>query len=64
MVNIFCVYLPARGCADDLEVTLDELSAILENTELGSHSLICGDFNADLVNLGGPDPLRILAEEG
>ena len=30
--NIFCVYLPARGCADDFEETLDELGAIIENT--------------------------------
>ena len=24
IINIFCVYLPARGCADDIEITLDE----------------------------------------
>ena len=54
IINIFCVYLPARGCADDIEVTLDELCAILDNTELGSFNILCGDFNADLGNIGGP----------
>ena len=53
IINIFCVYLPARGCADNLEITLDELGAILENTELGSHNVLCGDFNADIGSLGG-----------
>ena len=47
------MYLPARGCVDDLEITLEELGAILENTELGCHNILCGDFNADLGNLGG-----------
>ena len=45
MINIFCVYLPARGCADDLETTLDYLGAIVEGTELGSFNVVCGDFN-------------------
>ena len=54
VVNIFCVYMPARGCADDLETTLDELSAIVEGTEIGSYNILCGDFNADLGCKGGP----------
>ena len=53
VINVLCVYLPARGCADDLDETLDELSAILENLELGSYNILCGDFNADLGSLGG-----------
>ena len=40
VINIFCVYLPARGCDDDIVTTLDELSAILDNTEIGSHNII------------------------
>ena len=53
IINIFCVYLPARGGVDDLYITLDELGAILENTELGSYNLLCDDFNADTGSLGG-----------
>ena len=58
IINIFCVYLPARGCADDIEITLDELSAILDNTELGSYNVLCGDFNADLGDMGGPRSIK------
>ena len=54
VVNVFCIYLPARGCADDIDVVLDELSAILDNTEYGSYNILCGDFNADLGESGGP----------
>ena len=48
IINIFCVYLPARGCDDDIVTTLDELSAILDNSEICSHNIICGDLNADM----------------
>ena len=58
VINIFCVYLPARGCADDLETTLDELGAIIENSKLGSHNILCGDFNADLGSKGGPRSIK------
>ena len=62
--NIFSVYLPARGCADDLGTTLDELGAIIENTELGSYNIVCGDFNADLGNLGGIRSNKIADKRG
>ena len=62
IVNIFCVYLPARGCADDIVVTLDELGAIIESTELGSYNLLCGDFNADLGSNGGGGGGQIFKE--
>ena len=54
VINIFCVYLPAYGCGEDYETTLDELSAILESTEDGSINIIGGDLNGDLGMLGGP----------
>ena len=54
VINIFCVYLPAYGCGEDYETTLDELSAILESTEDGSINIIGGDLNGDLGALGGP----------
>ena len=64
VVNIYCVYMPARGCADDLETTLDELSAIIENSELGSHNILCGDFNADLGLKGGPRSTKVPDKRG
>ena len=54
IINIFSIYMPARGCEGDLEECLDELGAILENSEYGSHNILCGDFNADIGNMGGP----------
>ena len=43
-----------HGCTDYLETTLDELSATIKSTELGSFNVICVDFNADLRIRGGP----------
>ena len=57
-LNIFCVYLLSRGCEGDLQVNLDELSAILEGTKAGAHNIICGDFNADIGSKGVQDPGR------
>ena len=54
VINIFCIYLPACGCEEDILTTLDELGAIIDNTEMGSHNILCGDMNADLGLKGGP----------
>ena len=40
--------MPVKGSDDDFVVTIDELSAIIENSEFGSFNIICGDFNAHL----------------
>ena len=53
ITNIFCVYLPARGSSDDFHATIDNLGSFIENTELGSYNIICGDLNADVGALGG-----------
>ena len=46
--NIFSVYLPAAGSADDLSSTLDELSAVLESRDPECQNIICGDCNGDI----------------
>ena len=62
--NIFNVYMPARGCEGDLSTTLDELSGILENTELGSTNIVGGDFNGDMGIKGGQRGVRKCTKEG
>ena len=62
--NIFCVYFPAKGCCDDLTTTIDELSAIIENTDFGTKNIICGDMNADVGNSCGTRGIRNSTKEG
>ena len=62
--NIFCVYLPARGCSDDLTTTLDELCAVIENTEVGTRNIICGDMNADVGDMCGTRNTNKCTKEG
>ena len=62
--NIFNVYMPAEGCADDLAVTLDELGAILDNSETNAYNIIGGDLNGDMGTLGGPRATRECTNEG
>ena len=64
IINIYCIYMPARGCADDLETTLDELSALIEGSELGSHNILCGDFNADVGLRGGSRSTKVPDKRG
>ena len=51
--NIFSVYMPSMGSPECFETTLDDLAAIIDSMEVGSHSFVCGDLNADMGNLGG-----------
>ena len=44
IINVFAIYLPARGCGEDLESCLE----ILESREQGTQNILCGDFNADV----------------
>ena len=53
VINVFSVYLPARGCEGDLNVCIDELSSIIDDREEGSYNLVCGDMNGDIGKLGG-----------
>ena len=62
--NVFCVYMPSRGCEGDLATSLDELSGIIENTETGSINIVCGDFNGDMGTRGGDRGQRICTREG
>ena len=62
--NIYCVYMPSRGCEGDLATSLDELSGIIENTETGSNSIVCGDFNGDMGVLGGERGFKNCTKEG
>ena len=63
-VNIFSVYMPAKGCKGDMDVTLDELAAVIENTDRGTINIIGGDLNGDVGRLGGPRALRDPTSEG
>ena len=56
--------MPARGCDEDIATTLDELGAILDSTEIGSHNVLCGDMNADLGVKGGPKSKKIPDKRG
>ena len=62
--NIYCVYMPARGCEGCLDQTLDELSGILDKSETGAQFIIGGDLNGDMGSLGGPHGLRDPTKEG
>ena len=62
--NLFSVYLPARGNADDFSTCLDELGAAIEGTDLGSLNIVCGDMNADPGYLGGPRAYRAPTDRG
>ena len=64
IINIFCVYLPARGCVDNFEATLDELGAFIENTEIGSFNVIRGDLNADMGIMGGSRSTKVPDSRG
>ena len=52
--NLFSVYMPSAGSGDDFLTTLDELGAIMEETEVGSLNIVGGDLNADPGKAGGP----------
>ena len=56
--------MPAQGCKEDLEFVLDELSEILESREGNSISILCGDFNGDVGNVGGYRGTRNPTQQG
>ena len=58
MVNIYSIYLPAKGSDDDFGAALDNLSGIIDSMETTSLSIVCGDANADLGWLGGIRSVR------
>ena len=53
VINFFSVYLPAQGCGEDLEVSLDDLAEIIETRDQNDINVILGDFNADIGSNGG-----------
>ena len=53
VLNIVSMYLPAQGSPESLEAVLDDLSDFIETRELGSMTIVCGDANCDMGNLGG-----------
>ena len=58
ILNIYSIYMPAPGCCDDFEITLDEVAEIINTGENGTCTLLCGDFNADMGYLGGKRSTR------
>ena len=64
ILNIFSVYLPAKGCEGDLKTTIDEISGILETTEVGANNIVSGDFNGDMGTKGGPRGIGKCSKEG
>ena len=64
VINIFCIYLPARGGLEDPKVILDEMAGILEVYGDGAINIIAGDLNGDIGTLGGPRSLKTPTKEG
>ena len=54
ILNIYSIYMPAPGCADDFDIVLDEIAEIVNTRENGTFCVLAGDFNADMGHLGGP----------
>ena len=44
----WCVYLPALGSKDALDVPLDELAEVVEGRDPGARLCLIGDFNGDI----------------
>ena len=44
----WCVYLPALGSKDALDVALDELAEVVEGRDPGASLCLMGDFNGDI----------------
>ena len=51
--NIFSVYMSSNGSPESFEAALEDLADIIESREVGSHSIVAGDLNADMANLTG-----------
>ena len=64
MLLSICVYLPAKGSAEDFPTVLDELGSVIDQLEVANINIICGDFNADLGSLGGPKSNTCPTREG
>ena len=52
------VYLPAQGSREALDVSLDDITEVIESRERGAHVIILGDLNGDVGKLGGPRGIR------
>ena len=64
VLNIFSLYMPAKGCKGDLQTVLDEVTAIIEGTENGCINILGGDLNGDVGVAGGPKGTKIPTQEG
>ena len=53
VLNVYSVYLPSPGCADDYDEVLDEIAEIINTGDRSTYSILIGDFNADMGYLGG-----------
>ena len=53
IVNIFSIYFPSPGSADDFGTVIDECAEIISNREHNAFNIICGDYNGDVGHLGG-----------
>ena len=53
IINIISVYMPSPGATEKLNETIDELAEAIDKMEVGSLSLVCGDYNGDVGYLGG-----------
>ena len=63
-INIFCVYVPAKGGIEKPKETLDELAGYIEIYGEGSINVIAGDFNGDIGNLDGTRSKAAPTKEG
>ena len=58
------VYLPAQGCDESYEASLDDVTEIIESREPYANVVVLGDFNSDIGSRGGPRGVRKATPRG
>ena len=57
-LSFVSVYLPAMGCSESLDSSLDDITEVIESREEGARIIVMGDFNGDVGTSGGPRSTR------
>ena len=58
------VYLPAMGCSESLDSSLDDITEVIESRDEGAKVVLMGDFNGDIGSSGGPRGYRVATNRG
>ena len=64
VLNVLAIYLPAQGSPESYSASITDRSEFINSREVGSKTIICGDANGDLGDLGGPRGGRKPCGEG